>query len=259
MVDALDAARQAVPFVRVGLSSKSLYFSIEEVQSRMQLQRPDALDLRYTRTMMGFLMFEPAPKDILMVGLGGGSIAKFCRRYLPKSRLDVLEINPRVIALRNEFGVPPDGARFHVIEADGAAFLRASVARYDVVLLDAFGPHGLPPPLSTQRFYDDCLDALQAGGVLVANFHSAARDLADCVERIDRSFGAAALVVEDREALNSIVFARRGRALVAPQAAQAGRPKGLDKGAWAQLGGAFDRIATAMIRQTGDEETRVVR
>ena len=259
MVDALDAARQAVPFVRVGLSSKSLYFSIEEVQSRMQLQRPDALDLRYTRTMMGFLMFEPAPKDILMVGLGGGSIAKFCRRYLPKSRLDVLEINPRVIALRNEFGVPPDGARFQVIEADGAAFLHASVARYDVVLLDAFDPHGLPSPLSTQRFYDDCLDALQAGGVLVANFHSAARDLADCVERIDRSFGAAALVVEDREALNSIVFARRARALGAPHAALAGRPKGLDKGAWAQLGGAFDRIATAMIRQTGDEETRVVR
>src|SRR5512132_3183095 len=88
-LDERTAARQPVPFVRKGLTSQSLYFSIEEVQSRMQLQHPDALDLRYTRTMMGFLRFLPAPRAIAMIGLGGGSLAKFCHRYLPKARIDV--------------------------------------------------------------------------------------------------------------------------------------------------------------------------
>ena len=254
VADALDAARAAVPIVRESLTAKSLYFSIEEVQSRMQLRRPDALDLRYTRTMMGFLMFAPAPRDILMIGLGGGSLAKFCHRHLPKCRFEAVEINPRVIALRDQFGIPPDGPRFRVVEADGAAFLRASVQRYDVVLLDAFGPGGLPPPLGTQRFYDDCLDALQPGGVLVANFHSAARDLRQCIERIDRSFGAA-LVIPDREALNSIVFARREQALVARPPAPAGPPKGLDKAAWTQLAGACGRIASALARQAEGAQT----
>lgn len=246
MADDSEAAQPAVPFVRVGLTSKSLYFSIEEVQSRMQLRDPDALDLRYTRTMMGFLLFAPAPKDIAMIGLGGGSLAKFCLRYLPRIRVEVVEVNPKVVALRADFRVPPDGDRFRVITGDGAQFMRDATRRYDVVLLDAFGPQGLPRQLSTQRFYDDCLDALEPGGVLVSNFHSAASDFDACVRRIERSFNEAPLVVQDREAGNSIVFARKGGPLGGPRTAPVTCPKGLEEGAWAQLRGAFERIGSAL-------------
>jgi spermidine synthase len=259
MADATEAARQAVPFVRDGLVSKALYFTIQDVQSRMQLQHPDALDLRYTRTMMGFLMFMPAPNDLLMVGLGGGSLTKFCFRYLPRTRLEVVEINPRVIALRDEFQVPPDGDRLRVIEADGAVYMRETSAQHDVVMLDAFGPHGLPPAMGTQRFYDDCVDALRPGGVLVSNFHSAARDFKACADRIGRSFAGATLVVHDREAHNSIVFARKGGILAVSAAAATTRPKGLAPSAWVQLKGAFERIGTAAAAQTGEVGLRAAR
>ena len=245
-LDEREAARCAVPFVRKGLTSQSLYFSIEEVQSRMQLQHPDALDLRYTRTMMGFLLFLPASEAIAMVGLGGGSLAKFCHRHLPKARIDVAELNPHVIALRDAFRVPADSRRFRVVEADGARFMREAERRYDVLLLDAFGPQGLPRTLSSERFYDDCLDALVPGGLLVSNFHSAARDLDGCVRRIERSFASPALKVEDREAGNSIVFARKGAALTSTAPL---RPRAFDAGAWAELGGAFERIGTALARR----------
>ena len=246
IADEREAARHAVPFVRKGLTSQSLYFSIEEVQSRMQLQHPDALDLRYTRTMMGFLRFLPAPDAIAMIGLGGGSLAKFCHRYLPKARIDVAELNPHVIELRDAFRVPADSGRFRIVEMDGARFVREAERRYDVLLLDAFGPDGLPRALSSQRFYDDCHDLLRPGGLLVSNFHSAARDLADCVQRIEFSFAADALRVEDREAGNSIVFAPKGAALTV---AEPVRPRAFDAGAWAQLRGAFERIGTALARR----------
>jgi len=244
--DDADAARHAVPFVRKGLTSQSLYFSIEEIQSRMQLQHPDALDLRYTRTMMGFLMFLPAPGSIAMLGLGGGSLAKFCHRHLPQARIDVAELNPRVIALRDVFRVPADSRRFRVVEADGARFIGAAERRYDVILLDAFGPKGLPRTLSSERFYDDCLDALNPDGLLVSNLHSAAPDRDDCVQRIGRSFASGVLLVEDREAGNSVVFARKGSRLEAKSPV---RPRGFDEAAWRQLRGAFARIATALARR----------
>ena len=244
--DEREAARQPVPFVRKGLTSQSLYFSIEEVQSRMQLQHPDALDLRYTRTMMGFLRVLPAPRAIAMIGLGGGSLAKFCHRYLPKARSDVAELNPHVIALRDAFRVPADSGRFRIVETDGARFVREAGRRYDVLLLDAFGPDGLPRALCSQRFYDDCHDLLVPGGLLVSNFHTAARDLGDCVQRIEFAFAADALRVEDREAGNSIVFARKGAELTATEPV---RPRAFDAGAWAQLGGAFQRIGTALARR----------
>jgi spermidine synthase len=240
-----DAERRAVPFVREALTSKTLHFSLEEVQSRMRIGRPDALDLRYTRTMMGFLLFGPAPRDIAMVGLGGGSLAKFCHRHLPQARLDVVEVNPRVIALREQFRVPPDGKRFRVIEADAAAFVRDTERRYDVLLLDGFGPRGLPPRLSTQRYYDDCADVLKADGLLVANLHSAARDFDACVDRIARSFGGGALLVEESDARNTIVFARRhGGLLKSPLRSRHELAERLGKAAWSQLDAAFERIAT---------------
>ena len=35
-----------------------------------------------------------------MIGLGGGSLVRFCHRHLPHSRMTVVEINPAVVALR---------------------------------------------------------------------------------------------------------------------------------------------------------------
>jgi hypothetical protein len=39
----------------------------------MRLKEPYALDLEYTRAMMGFLLFRREPSDIALIGLGGGS------------------------------------------------------------------------------------------------------------------------------------------------------------------------------------------
>src|SRR5690606_15673673 len=89
------------------------------VQSSMSLLNPYALEFEYTRLMMGFLLFDPDPAHMLMIGLGGGSLPKFCHRYLPQTSIDVVEIDPDVIALRDAFHVPPDDARFRVIAADG--------------------------------------------------------------------------------------------------------------------------------------------
>jgi spermidine synthase len=57
--------------------------------------------------MMGFLLFRHEPREILMFGLGGGSLAKYCHRHLPAARIRV-EIDSDVIAFRDQFAVPPN-------------------------------------------------------------------------------------------------------------------------------------------------------
>jgi hypothetical protein len=56
-------------------------------------ERSVALELEYTRGMMAFLLFQRMPRDIALIGLGGGSLAKYIHRHLPDSRLTALEIN----------------------------------------------------------------------------------------------------------------------------------------------------------------------
>ena len=244
--DAAPADEHLKPYVREELDALSMHFSICEIQSRMQLRRPDVLALEYTRTMMGFLLFQPEPQRIAMVGLGGGSLAKFCHRHLPEAALMVVEINPHVIALRNAFQVPPDDARFQVLRADGADFVACTEQRFDVLMVDAFDVQGMPPTLGTQRFYDDCFDVLQPGGVLVVNLHAGHPQCPLYLRRIGAAFGANVLRVDDADGSNSVIFARRGQPLRLAVSPQSGRPS-LPAEARLQLRGAFTRVTTALL------------
>ncbi len=137
--------RHARPFVSMTAKTKELHFVADEVQSSMDLRDPCALNLEYTRAMMGFLLFDAAPAAIGMIGLGGGSMAKFCYRHLPAAKIRVAEINPYVIALRDEFDVPDDDERFSIIEADGADFVRNSPAAFNVLLVDGYRDDTVTP------------------------------------------------------------------------------------------------------------------
>jgi spermidine synthase len=193
------------PMVRRGLIHTSLQFTDSEAQSRMWTLRPQALLIGYTRSMMGFVEFVPTPERMAMIGLGGGSLAKYCHRHLPLARIDVVEINPQVIALRDTFRVPPDDHRFHVHLDDGALFLRRHRGRYDVLLVDGYDETGIPPALASQRFYNDCRAALADGGVLVVNLFCSDADRH--VQRIRKCFGSAVLSVPEPGMSNQVVFA----------------------------------------------------
>jgi spermidine synthase len=247
-----DAAQDHVkPYVHLGPTTKALHFSISEIQSRMALKDPYALDLAYTRTMMGFLLLLPAPRRLAMVGLGGGSLVKFCHRHLPMAHIEVAEINPHVIALRHEFFVPPDDDRLQVLQADGARYVRTALPGVDVVMVDGFSSEGQPARLCSQRFYDDCADLLQPEGVLVVNLHAGHRHHDAHVARIERSFGGGALVVDGGDISNNIVFASKGRALNRAVAGPVRRPKGLAPQAAAELTGAFARVSRALRQARG--------
>ncbi len=160
------------PLVETRGDRRSLEFMSGNVQSEMRLSRPHQLVLAYTRAMMCFALFVPRPRHIVMVGLGGGSLAKFCHRHFPEARITVIELRADVIALRGQFLVPPDDARFSVVHADASAWLAGRRGIADVILVDGFDEAGLPPALASPRFYNDCRRCLHDGGVLVANVFS---------------------------------------------------------------------------------------
>ncbi|MDB5973798.1 MAG: transferase spermidine synthase, partial [Nevskia sp.] len=139
------------PLVSTRGDQRTLEFIPGNVQSVMRLSRPSALLLDYTRAMMCFALFVPRPRHILMVGLGGGSLAKFCYRHFPQARITVVELRADVIALREQFCVPPDDGRFQVVHGDAAAYLAGAPDSVDVLVVDGFDESGLPPALGSSR------------------------------------------------------------------------------------------------------------
>ncbi|WP_338771913.1 transferase spermidine synthase [Massilia sp. METH4] len=175
----------------------------------MDLADPYRLVLAYARAMMCFVLFKPAPAHIVMVGLGGGSLAKFCHRYLPEARITVLELSADVIALRERFAVPPDSERFRVIHADAASHMRRLAGSADVLLVDGFDASGLPPTLGTASFYADCRRALRPDGLLVANIFSYDPNYGAMDRRLHHAFDGNVCQFRGIAGNNRILFALR--------------------------------------------------
>lgn len=195
------------PFLIDSGTLRHLYFDASGTQSSMRLDEPDALVTAYTRKMMAFLLFMPDPRHVLMIGLGGGSLAKFCYRRLPRARISVVEINADVIALRGLFAIPADDERFQVIHDDGAAFLAKARATPDVILIDAFDELGVAPSLASSDFYRRASESLTAEGVLVMNLSGDVNRYPIHIEYLRAAFDGAVLLLPVTADNNLLLFA----------------------------------------------------
>ncbi|WP_028202173.1 fused MFS/spermidine synthase [Paraburkholderia nodosa] len=199
------------PFVLETQHAVSLHFDHFATQSCMSLRAPDRLTLGYTRTMMGFLLLQPAPRQICMIGLGGGSLAKYCYLHLPEVEITAVEIDPEVIALRDVFRIPADDARFRVVCADGADHIRNEGAAADVILVDAYVSGGIANQCTDIAFFGACRERLTKTGVLAMNFTDDEPALDLYVERLKSVFGASYALVRCGDDSNYVVFAWKGR------------------------------------------------
>ncbi|HCI13238.1 MAG TPA: transferase [Gallionellaceae bacterium] len=185
----------------------ALHFGSGSIQSEMSIDDPDELVIPYTTDAMCFLLFDPAPASIGMIGLGGGSLAKYCYRHLPQADITVVEIDPEVIALRNEFAIPADDARFRVLQGDGADFVANETGRFDVLIADGYDAGGLPERLGSRQFYDDCFSALTEDGILAVNLWFGHERYDQSLDNLRASFDDRVVVVTADDNLNRIAFA----------------------------------------------------
>lgn len=189
---------------------RSLHLGSDTVQSSMRLSAPFDLELPYTRSMMAFLLFHPEPKNILMIGLGGGSLAKFVYRHLPEARTTALEISNQVVAIaRSLFFLPPDDERLSVQIEEGGQFVATHPACADVILSDGFDSETLAESLSTQLFFADCRRALTANGVFAINLWGSDKNFPIYLQRIADSFDNQTLCLPSEKHGNIVVFAFR--------------------------------------------------
>ena len=144
-------------------------------ESAMDTKDPLRLVLQYTKLMFAGFLFVPEPKSILMVGLGGGVCPRVMGHYFPEARVDIIELDPAVVEVAEEYFSFRQGPRLKVMVRDGRVGIKvlASKARqYDIVMLDAYRADYIPYHLTTKEFLQECRQILKPGGVLVSNLWS---------------------------------------------------------------------------------------
>jgi spermidine synthase len=195
------------PFVIDDGELLTLFFNIRLTQSVMRIDKPNALALRYTRKMMSFLLFNPSPKRIGLIGMGGGSLVKFCHEHLPSAHLTAIEVDPDVIAFRDVFRVPPDGHRLQVLQTDGAEFLARADNGFDVLLVDAFDKIGVAPALASRDFFETAFARLSPKGQFIINLAGDKRRFRGLIGDVTEVFEGRVIVVPVRGDGNSVLLA----------------------------------------------------
>ena len=141
-----------------------------------------------------------AIERVLVIGGGDGGTARECLRHPGVRRLDMVEIDGRVVELSREH-LPTIGGsawsdpRFQLTVGDGIAWAAdAADASYDVVLVDGSDPAGPAEGLFNRTFFDHCRRILKPGGVFATQSESpeAFRDVHIAMVRLIREvFGHA--------------------------------------------------------------------
>ena len=199
------------PFVVDDGKQRFLYFNVRLMQSAMSLKAPNALELRYTQKMMAFLLFHPRPKRIDLIGLGGGSLIKYCYHRMPGTQLTAIELDPDVIALRDTFLLPEDGSRLQVLNVDGAEYLEQTEKGIDVLLVDAFDKTGFAPSLANREFFENALAKLAGNGILVINLAGEKDTYAGLIGEAMHVFDDQVIVISVPEDGNHILYAFKER------------------------------------------------
>jgi spermidine synthase len=169
---------------------------------------PGYLALPYLPVALVGLALPAETRRFLVVGLGGGTLPMFLRKYFPEAAIDAVDIDPEVVNVAKRFfGFREDELmKAHV--ADGRQFIEKSRQTYDVIFLDAFGSSSIPVHLTTREFLQAVRRAVAPKGVVVGNvWGQFANPLYDSMVRTYQEVFDDVLVLDVRGSGNKILLA----------------------------------------------------
>jgi spermidine synthase len=191
---------------------RSLHFGSSSRQSTISLYDPETLQLPYARAMNSWLLFKDQIDNALIIGLGGGSLARFLLHHFPESRVRAVEYRASVVKVaRSHFGLPMD-SRLKVIVGDGAEYVRHHVHNnpggYSLIMVDAFDVDGLANSVASIAFFDDCKSLLSPDGILAINLWATEKAVTgDCINWLQTAFNDRLLQLPVRHRGNLVVLA----------------------------------------------------
>lgn len=214
------------------------------IQGSMRMDAPQVLVHEYIQRMMVWMLFvEPDTvqhRQALQLGLGAGSLTKFCYQVLGMQTTAV-EINEMVVhACRGWFKLPAVNERLQVIVADAAQEIRQPrwAGRVDALQVDLYDEDAGAPVLDSADFYADCRRTLTEEGCMTVNLFGRVSSFARSVDHMAQAFGEEALWAfkATREG-NTVVMAQRtpsrpDRSLLQDRAAAIAERFGLPADKW---------------------------
>lgn len=138
----------------------------------MDIEDPYRHVFEYSGLMMMALAYREPPKNALIIGMGGGTISKYLKKYYPDLEIINVEMDPVVVDVAKRFFNFVETPSNRIVVMDGRRFLRRSGEKYDLIFLDAYYGGYIPFHLLTEEFLILVRDHLSDEGVVASHTRS---------------------------------------------------------------------------------------
>lgn len=142
-------------------------------ESRISLTNALEGHFEYTEYFHMAWLWNREITNVLLIGLGGGTVQRSFEHYYPQWRLETAEIDPLVRQVALEFFSFTESPSQQIRLEDGRVYLRRARTPYDYIILDAYtkGRYGsaIPYHLATKEFFELANERLSTNGVIAYN------------------------------------------------------------------------------------------
>ncbi|MCI4624492.1 MAG: fused MFS/spermidine synthase [Candidatus Magnetoovum sp. WYHC-5] len=179
-------------------------------QSVVDIENQWNLCLEYTRHMLYGLSFCPQPEALLCLGLGAGALPRVLAKYLPKTTIDIVEIDPEIVYVANtffNFKVSKNMRLF--IEPCEVFVKKPNKHHYNIIFNDAYIGNYQPNNIIQRAFYKMLCTHLAPAGILVCNVISDEPTIYKKTLKSISSFLPYIYLLHCDTTINTVVFASR--------------------------------------------------
>ena len=139
-------------------------------QSSINKERPFKLQTKYTRDMAKvFDHYKDIPENILVLGLGAGTIPSYLYHRFPKAKIYVVEILPELKEIASDYFSMPRNERLEIVIGDAYDYIMETQIQFDLIFMDVFGKNTIPKKFSTEKFYIGLSKLTSSAGYVAFN------------------------------------------------------------------------------------------
>lgn len=158
-------------YIRVNeYPDKSRRLIINEGRGVQSIYHPKKYFTGYYWDYAGLLpVLNPAGKNMLILGLAGGTSSRLVSKYFPNIHIDAVEIDPKLISLGKKY-FELEQPNMEIFNDDGRMFLKTSTKKYDFIMVDVYTNElSIPFHMATVEFFEEVQNHLNDNGIVMMN------------------------------------------------------------------------------------------
>jgi len=138
-------------------------------QSAIDLRQPQVPLFEYNQAMLLSLLYQPNPRQITLLGLGGGSLASTLLHLLPNCQLTAVELRADVAMAARRWFALPDSPFLDIAIEDAAHYVATTDTPCDLLFADIYLDEGMQKAQLDDDLLANCARLLRDDGLLVLN------------------------------------------------------------------------------------------